>query len=201
MSKATITHVEPGSTADATQANTDYTEAEIASGLIEGENTRNEWCSTKHMDNVTLPITRMQNVVDATSVAYANAGFVDLNAGAVTLTPNWTVQSGEAVRMHFSCHQVAVTRNTPAEIDYIFRFYVNGADQYGCEYGYSIASSQQTSANRIKFWKPTFSYLYVNTTGAPVSINSVTVQIKCPGATPPSVTIENCDLTLIYNRY
>lgn len=200
-----ITTYQAGDPIVAADVNGDFTNFQAYSAILDDDNTRTEWCSRYHMDNIgtnfiTANFAQLEDS-DTTMVVNTNVFSV------VALVPNFRIsylglplEPGETMRMHFDVNVVnaVIPNNAPTiltDIDsdcYQFRFYyrdsVSGLVQpIGDTSTYSLSNKTDhtpagggglpSPVNRIG-QRVNHSYAWINTTGAPISIDWIEIRVR-----------------------
>jgi len=184
MSTVDSDYIEEGDVSSVTDMNAVYTAIETASLNIDGENTRSEWVSLKHLnDNVVLVDGDNDGVsiTTITSTTYVASG---------TEVVSYTLEAGDVLRFHSNIASGENVVAAPTAQNYWFAFYWTRDDgsgpvteQIGPDHCYSFLSRNSGGASQqYNYQRHGFSYVYIHT-GATRTITMLGVYAKVEDAT------------------
>lgn len=186
-------------------ANSSFAAFQTASAALDDENTRTEWCSRYHMDNVGTYFINgnFAQIEDSDTTMVVNSNVFNV----VALAPNFRISylglnllPGESLRMHFDINVIAATFGQGGDVltdinddCYQFRFYYRDFNSglinpIGDTSTYSTSNKSDhnpagsgggypTPVNRIS-QRVNHSYVWMNTTGAPISIDWIEIRVR-----------------------
>lgn len=224
-----ITTYEAGDAIVAADANGDFSNFQAYSAILDDENTRTEWCSRYHMDNIGTNFINgnFAQIEDSDSTMVVNSTVFNV----VALAPNFrisylglAVQPGETMRMHFDVNVVnaVIPQNasrTLTDIDadcYQFRFYyrdsvsglvfpIGDTSTYSTsnksDHALVGAGGYPTPVDRIG-QRVNHSYCWINTTGAPINIDWIEIRVRlCNLAYLTSVSLKEATFQTFRARH
>ena len=181
------TYKKPGTVADASIVNTEYTAIAAETAALDGDNLRTEALTRAHfagLDASTGYYISQENTGNAT--AYTNAAYALVAHGSqMRLLVNNVVNAGDVVRIHANVYLSDCTIDgadtTPLEFRFQFWWDIGAGyvaiDTMEFPYGGAVKAYAAPAPNLLKNRRMGFSYVYVHT-GAPITIQNIETRVK-----------------------
>jgi len=226
MPSIPITNYQAGTAMVAANVNTDFTAIATASAILDDENTRTEWCSRYHMDEVGANFINdtFSSIEDSDTTMVVTTNVF----GVVALVPNFRISllglaflPGETMRMHFDVNAVAAVpagANILTNINsdcYQFRFFfrdsvsgvtaaIGSTSTYstGSRSDHIPASGGSTGGVSRIGQRVNHSYCWINTTGATINIDWIEIRVRlCEVAFLTSVSLKDATFQTFRARH